>query len=71
MTLKFLFFSADFKARLVNVISSGADTKCTSVLFMDESGGENSMKWLQVAKRLCCKCKVSKLFGDPQLCSVA
>lgn len=52
MTLKFLFFSADFKARLVNVINSGADTKCTSLLFMDGSGGKNSMKWLQVAKKV-------------------
>lgn len=52
MVLKFLFFSTDFKARLVSVINSGAGTKCISLLFMHGSGGENSIKWLQVAKKL-------------------
>jgi len=68
---KFLVFSTDFKARLASMINSRADTKCISLLFMDGWEGENSIKGLQVAKNLCYKCKVSKVFADPQLFNVA
>lgn len=69
MPPKFIFFSTDFKAGEGSVINSGAVTKRISLLFMVVLWGENSIKWFQVAKMLCYK--VSKLFDDPQLASVA
>lgn len=68
MVQKFLVFSTDFKARLVNEINSSTDTKLISLLFMGGSRRENSIKQLQGAKKLCCV--NSKLFSGLQLFSV-
>lgn len=71
MVWKSLFYSTDSKARLAEVITSGADTKCISLLFTGGPGGKNIVKRLQLAKKLCCKCEFSKQFDDPQRYSVA